>query len=258
MIRIASCKLLIVTWLLLPRVAAGGGGDAAAIVKKATEQQAFRAAGIEMRLMMRLRNKRGETRDRALYARSMRKDRLSRTLVRFLRPADVAGTSFLFLENRDREDDQHMYLPALKVVRRIIGSQKNASFMGSDLSYADLEWRALERATYKMQPAEKIGADPCHVIEAIPRQRESYSRLRAWIRQRDKVLLRLQFFDKRGKLLKTLFVKEVKRVGGMPMATKMKIANAKNGHVTFFAITETKLRDDLAEEQFTVRALKKR
>ncbi|MCA9271296.1 MAG: outer membrane lipoprotein-sorting protein, partial [Planctomycetales bacterium] len=84
------------------------------IIEEATDQTAFRAKGIEMQMIMRLKDKSGSTRDRTMYARAQRKDGLSKTLVRFLAPADVAGTSFLFVENKTRDDDQYMYLPALK------------------------------------------------------------------------------------------------------------------------------------------------
>lgn len=227
------------------------------IITRSLDQQVFRSKGVELRMVMRLKNQRGESRERELFTRSKRTDGMSRTLVRFLSPADVAGTSFLFLERKARDDDQYMYLPALKAVRRIVGSQKNASFMGSDFSYADLEWGSLEDASYKRQADEKLGADDCFVIDSVPNKKDAYSRLRSWVRKSDYTLLRLQFFDLAGKLKKVLYVKEVKKIGGSLLATRLKMVNKQTGHSTWLAMTQIKLRDDLEESQFEVRALSK-
>jgi len=151
-----------------------------------------------------------------------------------------------------------MYLPALKVVKRIVGQQKQARFMGSDLSYADLEWKEIEEASYRMQPEEKIAGAPCHVIDAVPRHPHSYDHTRSWVRKQDLVPLRIQFFDRGRRLLKVLYVKQVKRVGGSLTVTRLKMSNKQTGHSTFIAIDQIKLRDDLPEEDFSVRALKQR
>jgi hypothetical protein len=227
------------------------------IITRSLDQQVFRSKGVELRMVMRLKNKRGETRERELFTRSKRTDGMSRTLVRFISPADVAGTSFLFMERKDRDDDQYMYLPALKAVRRIVGSQKNASFMGSDFSYADLEWGSLEDANYKRHADEKLGKADCYVIDSVPHKKDAYSRLRAWVRKADNTLLRLQFFDMAGKLKKVLYIKEVKKIGGSLLATRLKMANKQTGHSTWLAMTKIKLRDDIDDAQFQVRALRK-
>jgi hypothetical protein len=237
---------------------AGAKTDPEAIVRRSLERMVFRSQGAEMTMTMTLRNKRGETRTRTLFARTRKADGLTRTLVRFVAPSDVAGTAFLFVEHRDRDDDQHMFLPALKVVKRIVGKQKQSKFMGSDFSYADLEWRDLEEARHEMKPEQKVGRDPCHVIDAHPKKKEAYDYTRSWIRKRDDVPLRIQFFDRRKQLLKVLFVKQVKKVGKSLMVTQLKMSNKQTGHSTFISIDKIKLRDDLPADAFTVRALKQR
>jgi len=228
------------------------------IVRRSLDLMVFRSQGAEMTMTMTLRNERGETRTRKMFARTRKQEGLTRTLVRFTAPSDVAGTAFLFVENRDRDDDQHMYLPALKVVKRIVGKQKQSKFMGSDFTYADLEWRDLEQARYRALPDEKVGKDLCHVIEAEPTKKESYELTRSWIRKKDDVPLRIQFFDRSKRLLKVLFVKEVKPVGKTLSVTKLKMSNKQTGHSTFLSIDQIKLRDDLPADAFTVRALKQR
>jgi hypothetical protein len=227
------------------------------IVNKAIDNQVFSLPGAEMQMAMHLRNRRGKERLRKLFSRTLQQGGLNRTLTRFISPADVRGTSFLFIENKGREDDQHMYLPALKMVRRIAGTEKNASFMGSDFSYADMESRDLEQAKHKKLPDEKIGKTACHVIEAIPNNKSAYSKIRVWIRKKDNVFMRTRFFDTKGRLLKEVFVKKIKRAGDRKVPALLKVEQRQNGHSTLLEITAIKLRSDLTKGEFTLRALKK-
>lgn len=252
-----STLLALATLMLLPDLARAEPKPAE-IIKRSMDQMVFRSEGAEMKISMTLRNRRGETRTRSLYSRSLRDKGLSRTLVRFLTPSDVAGTSFLFVEHKDKDDDQYMYLPALKAVKRIAGRQKNARFMGSDFTYADLEWRDLDEASYKKLPDEKVGNTECHVIDSFPNNKKSrYAKTTSWIRKKDFVLVRIRFFDKRSQLYKVMFVKAVKKVGGSLMATRIKMTDKRKKHSTFLQISDIKLRKDLKSDEFTVRALKK-
>lgn len=228
------------------------------IVERAMKQQVFRIKGVQMRIDMLLKNKRGEKRQRSMSALSMRAGDQSKTRVRVDAPADVRGMGFLFLQKRDSPDDQFMYMPALRVAKRIVGSNKKASFLGSQFSYADLEWSSLEEAAYTKRADEKIGGDSCWVVEAKPKEKDSqYSALRLWVRKKDSAMLRLLYFDRHGKQLKVLFVKKIETIGGVRMATRMKMKNLQEGATTLLAIRDVKLRSDLKADQFTVRALKK-
>ncbi len=240
----------------------GGGAQAdptpKAIVKKAIDNQVFNLEGAQMQMGMLLKDRRGKKRERTMFTKTLQIKGLNKTLTRFTAPPDVAGTSFLFIERKDRDDDQFMFLPALKIVKRIAGSQKNASFMGSDFTYADLESRDLEDATHKRMADDKVGKSACYQIEAIPKKREAYSRLVTWIRKKDSVFMRTKFFDTKGKLVKVLKIREVKKVGKSKVPTRLKLSNKQTGHSTLLVITNIKIRTDLPETDFTVRALKKR
>jgi hypothetical protein len=226
------------------------------VVRRAMDQQVFRNKGAEMKIEMRLAD-RGGQRHRVLAAATLRKDGLSRTMARVLAPQDVAGMAFLFLEREQGADEQFMYLAALRVVKRIVGSQKSAKFLGSQFTYGDLEWRSVEEASYARLPDETLGGEPCHVIEARPTGDSEYGALTLWVRRKDFTMLRMKFFDKQRRLKKVLFVKRVEPIGGRLVATRMKMKNAQTGDTTLLAVTDVKLRDDLSPERFTVRELKK-
>ena len=146
----------------------------AELVRRALDHVLFRARGAEMQLRLELRGRGGELRTRTLFSRSCRAGGLGRSLVRVLAPSEVAGTAFLFVEKKGGDDEQYMYLPSLRVVRRIVGEQKRASFMGSDFTYADLEWSDLEGARCARRADERVGAHLCRVIECEPRRKGAY------------------------------------------------------------------------------------
>jgi hypothetical protein len=228
------------------------------IVDRAIDNQAFSLPGAEMKMKMLLKNRRGGIRERKLFSKTKQKGGLNRTLTRFVAPPDVAGTSFLFVEKKGAEDEQHMYMPALKMVKRIAGAQKNARFMGSDFSYADMESRDLENARHKLIKSEKVAGVDCYMVEAIPSNRTAYSKIHTWVRKKDFVFVRTRFFDTKGRELKDVFIKAVTKVGGRPIPSRIKVNNKQTKHSTLLEITKIKARGDLPESEFTIRTLKKR
>jgi len=227
------------------------------LVQRALDHMIFRGRGAEMSLRLELRSRGGEVRQRTLFIKSRKVEGASRTLVRVLAPSDVAGTAFLFVERKGGEAEQHMYLPALKVTRRIAGDQKRASFMGSDFSYADLEWSDLDGAACRHQPGEKIGPHACQVIDCEPRKQDAYRKVRVFVRKSDRAPLRLQFFEGAG-ISKVLFVKELRAVDGWLVATALRMTDAKSGHTTDLLISDLRARDDLPPSDFTPQALRQR
>lgn len=240
-----------------PMIPAHAAPDAVTIIKRAVDNQVFNLKAAEMKMAMLLRNKQGDRRERRMQSTTRQKSGLNKTVTRFLAPPDVARTAFLFIENKGRDDDQYMYLPAINVVRRIVGSQKDASFMGSDFSYADLESRDHDHAAHKLMGQKKVGKADCYVVESKPKNK-TYSKLVSWIRKKDFVFMRIQYFDKKGKLLKIFFTKEIKKVGDQKVLSRFKLANKQTGHSTTIAVTDIKIRTDLGDDTFTKRALKKR
>ncbi|MCF6253370.1 MAG: outer membrane lipoprotein-sorting protein, partial [Thiomicrorhabdus sp.] len=82
----------------------------------------------------------------------------SRSVIFFLAPKDVKNTAFLTFDydDSDRDDDQWLYLPALRQTKRIVSSDKSSSFMGSDFSYADMTSRSLDDYTYKIVKESEV------------------------------------------------------------------------------------------------------
>lgn len=120
-------------------------------------------------------------------------------------PADVKGTGFLSYTHVNKDDDQWLYLPSLKRVKRISPRNKTSPFMGSEFSYEDLASYELENYTYKYLKDEKINAIDCFVIERIPVSKYSgYSRQQVWVEKDRYLALKIDYYNKKNELEKTL------------------------------------------------------
>lgn len=160
----------------------------------------------ESTVTMTLRDKRGRERVRTLRIKSMeRPDDGDWSLTIFDEPADVEGTALLSYSHGLEPDDQWLYLPALKRVKRISSKNKSGPFMGSEFAFEDLSSFELEKYSYRYLRDEPCGESACTVTEYIPQYEHSgYSRSEVWHDKDHYRVRRIDFFDRTGKALKTL------------------------------------------------------
>ncbi len=221
-------------------------------------------AGIDMenmvmKLEMVLTNKKGQTRKRLLNNRTIQVNGLTRSFVSFIEPADVRGTKFLVLENKGRDDDQLLYLPALKKVRRIASSQRSGSFMGTDFSYYDLTSHDVADGTHKRLEDQKLDGIDCYVAESIPKDpgESKYSKLNYWVRKDNMVVAKAEFFDLKGKLLKVLVTKDHETYEkDRWLARKLIMKNVQKGTSTLIHIAKYQFGVKLNKDYFSERFLK--
>jgi len=177
-------------------------------------------------------------------------DDVVRSYARFSHPTDVAGTQLVMVDHPDRTDEQLLFLPALKRVTRIAGKARSGSFMGSDFSYEDLEFSGLDDATHTMVSED----DSQWVIDTVPGEDSSYTRIRTYVQKADYLPKKVEFFDKRDQPLKTLTVEESTIENGSAFPTKSTMENLQKGTKTRLEVIEHRLNvpaEELPEEMFT-------
>ncbi|HSG99725.1 MAG TPA: outer membrane lipoprotein-sorting protein [candidate division Zixibacteria bacterium] len=157
-------------------------------------------------LVMILTNRHGESSRRELTLRSMEvQGDGDKSLTTFHTPRDVQGTTFLSYTHVGSADDQWLYLPALKRVKRISSGNKSGPFMGSEFAYEDLTSQEVEKYTYRYLRDESLDGQQCFVVERTPTYENSgYTRQIAWIDQVEYRPLKIEFYDRKEALLKTL------------------------------------------------------
>ena len=235
------------------------GLSAEAIRDKVVENNSFGFNNARADVKLTLVSKRNTRRERIIRVDSLDTKEGKRTMVRFLKPADVAGTSFLSVEQQSRDDDQYLYLPSLDKSKRISGGQKNQRFMGTELTYADMESRDLKDGQVTRLPAEDYGGGKVFVLEAKPVEGDKdsqYSRTKSWIHKVSYVPLKVEFFDRRGRLLKVLKVKRLEKQDGRWIARETLIQNEQSKAKTEMSISSIAFDVKLNPAMFTERALR--
>ena len=209
---------------------------------------------------MTLINKRGKTRERTILSYSKDYGPDTKTLMYFQQPADVKGTGFLAWEYEDasKDDDRWLYMPALKKVRRISGSSKNDYFMGSDFTYDDMGDRAVDEDTHQFLREESFEENLCWVVESIPKEDDyMYSKVIYWIRQDAYIAAKIEYYDRQGKLMKTLTCPDVRQTRGFWTIYQFKMDNFQEKHQTILEMEEIEYDTGIEDNMFRVSNLER-
>ncbi len=213
-------------------------------------------------LEMTIVSARGETKKRSLLVKAMRdQGGMLSTLIKFSRPAEVAGIAFLVREKKDALPDQYVYVPAAKVVRQIAAGNATSSFFGSDFTYADLMPLPIsekDKVKINKLPDAEVGGQPAYVIEAIPQFEGSpYSKLVTYVHREHLVPLKIEFFDPKGKELKVLTIKKLKKIKGELVPVELLMKNVQEGSRTQLEIVNPDPDARLSEADFTEEAMQR-
>jgi len=166
----------------------------------------------------------------------------------------------LSMEISPGESQQFIYLPAFKKTKRIVGTQKGKSFMGTDFSYSDLEGRDVEATTWKQLPDEKIQGEDCHVIEGRPKNLadEQYGRTVLWIHKKNKIPLRTDFYGRKAQVvLKRLSVNKLAKKNGQWIIMDSIMETISKKTQTRMKILAVDLKTVVSDEDLTREALER-
>jgi hypothetical protein len=216
---------------------------------------------------MILIDKRGKKRVRRLGIFSKDKGEDTLRLMFFLGPADVKDTAFLTWDYDDpaKDDDQWLYLPALRKTKRIASSDKDGSFMGSDLNYSDMTDRNLEDYDFTLKKEMEVNGVKTWLIESIPRTKKviketGYKKSLLFVRQDNYFVIRGVNWVRDNGYLKYMDVKKLERIDGIWVATEMHVTKKKSKklvHKTILKLNNVKFNQDLDYDMFTVRRMEK-
>ena len=182
-----------------------------------------------------------------------------KTLFVFDRPADVSGTAFLVHAHRDKPDDLWIFLPALNRVKRISSANQSGSFMGSEFAYEDITTQEIEKFTHKYLRDEPCGDLACTVSERTPVGEDSgYSRQLVWHDKKEYRPWRVEYYDRRNELLKTLTLADYElHLDRYWYAGEQKMMNHLTGKSTVLKTSEVQLQAKLNERDFTRTGLRR-
>ena len=188
-----------------------------------------------------------------------------RTVLFFLEPKNLRDTAFLTVDFAEpgREDDQWLYLPAARKVRRISATDRGEAFLGTDLSYEDvkLETRVgLDDYRFATVGEEEVDGRRCWVGEALPVDEKTarelgYGRLLLRVDAEIWMVRKAEYWDPGGRLLKTTQLGDIRPVDGIWTVHRVEVANARTGHRTILTFHDVDYASPVSDDLFTERAL---
>ncbi|MEL6546224.1 MAG: outer membrane lipoprotein-sorting protein [Myxococcota bacterium] len=171
--------------------------------------------------------------------------------IEFLWPADVKGTRMLTWSHKSDDDDQWLYLPAIKRVKRISSRNKSGSFMGSEFSYEDLGSQEVEKFSHTFVREEKLDGRDCWVNERVPTDaRSGYSKQLVWIDKGYMNAAKIEYYDRKGELLKTGTFKDYEKVAGFWRVGEIEMVNHQTKKKSSLAWKKRELKVALEEDNF--------
>jgi len=211
-------------------------------------------------MLMLLRNKQGQESIREIKMKSLEvKNDGDKSLTIFNKPRDVKGTAFLSFSHPVKADDQWLFLPALKRVKRISSRNKSGPFMGSEFAFEDLSSFEVEKYTYKFLAEEQLNGVNTFKVEQYPVDENSgYTRRIVWLDTSEYRVQKVDFYDRKNSLLKTLTFSDYKQyLAKYWRADKQEMVNHQNGKSTELKWSNFDFKTGLSESDFNRNSLKR-
>ncbi len=212
-------------------------------------------------MLMILRNRHGQESRREIRYRTLEvSGDGDKSLTIFDSPRDVKGTAFLNFTHKNTDDDQWLYLPALKRVKRISSRNKSGSFMGSEFAYEDIASQEIEKYTYKWLRDEVFENMQCFVVERYPvdKKNSGYRRQVIWIDKDDYRTRQVEYYDRKDARLKTLRMSDYKKyLGKYWRPAVMHMVNHQTGKSTELQFSDYRFNVGLTADDFSKNSLKR-
>lgn len=213
-------------------------------------------------MRMVLRNRSGQESVRELRRRvleSTEKERGDKSIIIFESPRDIQGTALLSHTRILEPDDQWLYLPALKRVKRISSGNKSGPFVGSEFAYEDLVSQEVDKYEYRWMRDEQCGDLECAVVERYPRYENSgYTRQIVWWDKEEYRVQKIEYYDRKDTLLKTLTYHDYQEYNGEYWRPdRMAMVNHQNGKSTDLVFEEWTFGAGVSDNEFTASRLRR-
>ncbi|MEM7079993.1 MAG: outer membrane lipoprotein-sorting protein [Pseudomonadota bacterium] len=186
-----------------------------------------------------------------------------RSLIRFVEPADVRDTQYLSwtYEATEQDDDMWVFFPSENLIRRISGGGKKGSFMRSDFSNEDIEARAVDDDVHTLLEETELDGAAVYVVESVPipakAKDSNYARRVSWVDKDKWLALRVEFYDRRGRLLKRLSQGGLEEIDGIWTATKLIMETPRKKSRTLMQYGNVRYNIGLDDAAFEQTALKR-
>jgi outer membrane lipoprotein-sorting protein len=251
MLRFVS--LMVVSSLIVPQLAlaAASTNPTADQIFKEVDKR-LNAKDESARIVMTIGEASGATKVREIEIRRKGGDD-PKVMVKLESPADLRGTALLSIGGKGKADDQWLYLPSSKQTRRIISSNKSSSFMDSEMSYEDMGSSQDKKFANTILKTE---AGVAEVESKLISGDSTYSRMVSWIPLNTYLVTKIEYYDKKGALLKVTQMADYKQFSGnIWRAQNVDVKNVQNHRTTLLQLKDLSVNKGLDDQEFTVTAM---
>ncbi len=218
---------------------------------------------MEMVATLNIFDNRGNVRTRQIAIATKKFSETTKTLMRFLSPPDVSGTSILIFDYENKADDMWIYLPSLRRTRRIVSTEKGKSFMGSEFSNANMSRPNIDDFTYKLLGSETVNDKECWKIEATCKSKEvedenGFQKRVSFIEKETYLSQKSELYDRNGRLMKIMTLSDYrKQPNGKYFAFSMIMENVQNNRRSEMKVDKFQLGTNLNEDSFSTTSMEK-
>lgn len=181
-----------------------------------------------------------------------------KSIIEFVSPADVRKTRLLTWAHKNKDDSQWLYLPKSKKIKRISSRSKSGAFMGSEFSYEDLGSQEVEKYKHKFIKDAKFKGRDVWITERVPVDPESgYSKQVTITDKKMLVALKIEYYDRKGELLKIGTFGKFKKFGKFWRAGTLRMKNIQTKKESVLIWNNRKLNKRFSDAEFTSAKLTK-
>jgi Outer membrane lipoprotein-sorting protein len=257
-LRLVIALLISWLWAIEFEAACSSAADARQIMDGVYKQDTSRDA--TWRAKMDVYDKKGTLRSKKFVFRKIGGLGASKTLVRFVEPAEVRGVGLLSINEKGASDRQWMYTPAIQRVRRIAAQERRQRFIGTDFTNEDMAERVLDDYTYKLiGEGELVDGRQTWKIEARPvsSDKSQYAYVYLWVPQDVPYTVLAEMYDKNGQRQRVLKASDLVKVSNIWVARRVEMSTPPDGTRTVLLVDDIKFNIGLKEDLFTQQALEK-
>ena len=231
------------------------------IIEKSNIAYYYTANDGKARAKMYIKDRRGRERYRemTILRKDIKDGGRQNYYIFFHEPADVSKMVFMVWKQAEGDDDRWLYLPAIDLVKRIATSDKRSSFAGGVFTYEDVSGRRTADDVHELMKEEKIEGKDAYVIKNTPKDADvvEFSYYVSWIDKKTFLPIKGEYFDRKGKLYRTIDVEETKVIDGYPTAVKGTARNLETGLMTTIEFVDIRYNIGLKENIFSERYLRR-
>ena len=243
-------KHLFIAFILLLSITSVNAQDGYQILKRVDDNMTAKTQVVESQMLIH-----GRRNDRIIKSKGYSEGTL-KSFTEYMAPEREKGTKMLKLENR-----LWIYSPSTDRTIQLSGHMLRQSVMGSDLSYEDMmeDRKLIEMYNVKVVGEDTLSGRKTWILELIAKVDDvAYHKRKAWIDQQRFVPLKEELYAKKGQLLKTTILSDIKKIGNRWYPTKINYKDMlKSGMGTDFIIDDIKFDKEIPDYIFSKASLKK-